>query len=1096
VTALVAVASGVLAGPLATPASAAAAPGRTLTSLQPEGGDAGRAIVFLADGRHVVGGNAGADFGLYRMTPFGTRDQSFGADAFVTTDLAGRVDLIRALARGQGYAVVAAGSSGGDAAVARYDLYGDLDHAFGTEGRVIADLGGSDDAAYGVVVQPTGKVVVAGGTGGSTVVWRYNADGTPDGSFGSGGRVALPWGRPARAIAAQPDGALVVSGSGGASVDVARLTADGALDGSFGSGGTVRVPTGAGTAANAMLVLGDGRILVAGGRNGNVLLARLLPAGGLDPSLGTHGIAEVDLGRQEVANGVAMSADGRIHVVGEAGDGSGFASVHLPTGARDSGFGNLQTAAPLRAVAFDADLRVVTGDGRMNAQTLGVNGIVQAARAAVRQPDGRIVVLAESSGVTGLLRYTTEGGLDPSFGVGGKVLSDRAWNPVAVVVQAGGRIVVAGTHREFVALVGFRPDGSLDPTFGTAGRVLTDAGDERVSELAVLPDGKLLVSGSERTGAFLARYSASGIPDPTFGDGGLLRGVFAGKGAWDATLMQPDGKTLATNSDSIKRFDADGSPDPSFGDGGARMAGPNEFSPAALALQPDGRILVGGSVYRDSHDTFAVMRLLPDGTRDTTWSTTYYEFHPGELSYRSDTVSLLFVQPDGRVVAVGDEAAARYRADGTLDETFGTGGGLRLQHGADGVVAGFFDPEGRLWSIGSDSTGVHSRRIVLTVNRIPDPGRFHALAPARILDTRVGNGAPVAKLGPGTSLRLQVAGRGGVPVAGVSAVVLNLTITEPTGGTFLTVWPGDSPRPLASNLNVAAGQTLPNLVTVAVGADGAVAIYNHHGSAHLIADVAGWYGDGTEAAGARYHAVTPSRLLDTRSGAGVAVGPNGQLDLQVTGRAGVPASGVSAVVMNLTAISPTAGTFVTAWPAGQARPLASNLNVVAGQTAPNLVVVAVGAGGKVSLYNFAGAVHLVADVAGWYGDGTEAGGDRFHAFSPGRILDTRYGNGAPAAPIGPLAPLELQVTGRGGVPAVDVAAVILNVTVTEPTASTYLTVWPSGGARPLASNLNFGPGQTVANLVAVGVGAGGKVSIYVAGGSSHVVVDVAGWYGG
>ena len=138
-----------------------------------------------------------------------------------------------------------------------------------------------------------------------------------------------------------------------------------------------------------------------------------------------------------------MSADGRIHVVGEAGDGSGFASVHLPSGARDSGSGNLQTAAPLRAVAFDSDLRVVTGDGRMNAETLGVNGIVQAARAAARQPDGRIVVLAESSGVTGLLRYTTEGGLDPSFGVGGETVLRGDFGAHGVAVLPSGQILLS-----------------------------------------------------------------------------------------------------------------------------------------------------------------------------------------------------------------------------------------------------------------------------------------------------------------------------------------------------------------------------------------------------------------------------------------------------------------------------------------------------------------------------------------------------------------------------------------------------------------------------------------------------------------------------
>jgi hypothetical protein len=448
--------------------------------------------------------------------------------------------------------------------------------------------------------------------------------------------------------------------------------------------------------------------------------------------------------------------------------------------------------------------------------------------------------------------------------------------------------------------------------------------------------------------------------------------------------------------------------------------------------------------------------------------------------------------------------AARLRSDGSLDETFGTGGRVYLQHTATTVVDGFLYPDGRLWSVGSTSLGVHARGFAVTVNRIPEPGRFHAVTPSRILDTRVGNGAPAVRLGSDATIGLAVAGRGGVPATGVRAVAMNITVTEPSAGTFLTVWPGGGVRPTASNLNVIADQTLPNLVTVALK-DGWVGIYNHHGTVHVIADVAGWYGDGTEAGGAGYHAVSPARLLDTRAGNGASAVPltgGATLDLQVTGRSGVPASGVSAVVMNLTAVDPTAGTFVTAWPAGQPRPLASNLNVARGQTAPNLVLVAVGAGGRVSLFNHAGAVHLVADVAGWYGDGTEPGGARFHAFAPDfrtdaapRILDTRSGDGAAALPVGPLVPLELQVTGRADVPTKDVTAVVLNVTVTQPTASTHLTVWPSGQARPLASNLNFGPGQTVANLVVVGVGTGGRVAIIGGDGLSHVVVDVAGWYG-
>ncbi|HEX2117730.1 MAG TPA: hypothetical protein VHF91_00980, partial [Acidimicrobiales bacterium] len=187
---------------------------------------------------------------------------------------------------------------------------------------------------------------------------------------------------------------------------------------------------------------------------------------------------------------------------------------------------------------------------------------------------------------------------------------------------------------------------------------------------------------------------------------------------------------------------------------------------------------------------------------------------------------------------------------------------------------------------------------------------------------------------------------------------------------------------------------------------------------------------------------------------------------------------------------------LTAWPAGQARPLASNLNYTADQTVPNLVTVKVGAGGRVDLYNNIGSVHVVADVAGWYGaEGQATAGAVFSTRVPSRILDTRLGQGAPAARVGPASTLSVQVTGRGGVPGTGVAAVVLNVTVTEPTAVSYLTAWPAGETRPLASNLNYAAGQTVPNLVTVKVGAGGRIHLYNNLGWAHVIADVAGWYG-
>ena len=358
---------------------------------------------------------------------------------------------------------------------------------------------------------------------------------------------------------------------------------------------------------------------------------------------------------------------------------------------------------------------------------------------------------------------------------------------------------------------------------------------------------------------------------------------------------------------------------------------------------------------------------------------------------------------------------------------------------------------------------------------------YHPLTPARILDTRTGNGAPAARLGQEGVVALQVTGRGGVPASGVSAVVLNVTVTEPTAVSFLTAWPAGATRPLASNLNYAAGQTVANLVTVKVGTDGKVNLLNYAGSTHVIADVAGWYG----ADGDRFSGLSPARILDTRNGAGPLVAGTARA-LQVTGQGGVPATGVSAVVLNLTVTNTGSGGWLAAWPAGEALPLVSNLNYVPGQTVPNLAIVKVGAGGAVNLYSSGGPVDVIADVAGYFGDA----GAGFATLPPARILDTRTG----AGPLAPGTARTLQVTGRGGVPATGVSAVVLNVTVTGPATGGWLAAWPAGEALPLVSNLNYVPGQTVPNLVIVKVGAGGAVNLYSSGGPVDVVVDVAGWF--
>ena len=359
--------------------------------------------------------------------------------------------------------------------------------------------------------------------------------------------------------------------------------------------------------------------------------------------------------------------------------------------------------------------------------------------------------------------------------------------------------------------------------------------------------------------------------------------------------------------------------------------------------------------------------------------------------------------------------------------------------------------------------------------------------------------AGTGRIGPGLTRNLTVTGRGGVPDSGVGAVALNVTATGPSLGGYLTVWPTGAARPSASNLNFTAGQTIPNMVVVPVGDGGQISIFNFSGSVDVVVDVLGWF-----PVRGSFTGLTPARLMETRpqlhtidglfNGTG-AIGQGLSRDLTVLGRGGVPTSGVGAVALNVTATGSTLGGYLTVWPTGDGRPTASNLNFTPGQSIPNMVIVPVGAGGKISIFNFAGSVDVVVDVLGWFPVGSS-----FTGLTPARLMETRpqlntidgLFNGT--GPIGQGLTRNLTVLGRGGVPGNGVGAVALNVTATGPTLGGYLTVWPTGQGKPKASNLNFTPGQSIPNMVIVPVGSGGQISIFNAAGFTDVVVDVLGWF--
>ena len=368
-------------------------------------------------------------------------------------------------------------------------------------------------------------------------------------------------------------------------------------------------------------------------------------------------------------------------------------------------------------------------------------------------------------------------------------------------------------------------------------------------------------------------------------------------------------------------------------------------------------------------------------------------------------------------------------------------------------------------------------------------GRYTPLSPSRIEDTRVAAGGLQAALGPGATAEVQITGRGGVPLT-ASAVVLNVTVTQPTAEGFLTLYPAGTPRPLAANLNFTPAKTVPNLVVVKLGAGGRVAVFNSNGSTHVIFDVAGYFVDGATGSLGRYQPLVPARIVDTRlNQGGVRLGPGQSIDVQVTGRGGAAGTGVSAAVLNVAATGTTAESYLTIYPTGEARPLAANLNFVAGDTVANRAMTKLGVAGKVTIYNNAGATDVVVDIGGTYTDSSVPGSSgAYTPLPPSRVIDTRHGG-----PLGSGGSMEVQVAGQGGVPAAGVQAVILNVAVTQPAGPGFLVVFPGGTARPLASDLNYAAGETRSNLVVVRVGANGKVGLFTQT-QTHVVIDVAGYF--
>ena len=256
--------------------------------------------------------------------------------------------------------------------------------------------------------------------------------------------------------------------------------------------------------------------------------------------------------------------------------------------------------------------------------------------------------------------------------------------------------------------------------------------------------------------------------------------------------------------------------------------------------------------------------------------------------------------------------------------------------------------------------------------------------------------------------------------------------------------------------------------------------------------------------GSAYAAVTPTRILDTRSGIGAAkgkVGAKSLIKLKVEGAGPVPSSGVTAVVLNLTVVATTGAGFITAYPSGNGTsvPDVSSLNYTADKTVANLITVPVGSDGYVYLANSgppAGPVDLIADVSGYY---SRSATELYETASPERLLDTRNGTGAAKGAVSDKGTVKLLVAlgNTNLAPVGYMSAVAVNITVVDPSGNGYVTAYADGTGRPGTSNLNYTSGQTVANSAVVPVAANGEIDLtneMSAPGSTNLLVDVVGYY--
>ncbi|MDB6023041.1 MAG: Delta-60 repeat-containing protein, partial [Pedosphaera sp.] len=584
----------------------------------------GQATAVQSDGLLLVAGirQDGGQIVVLRLGTNNLPDPSFGSGGLAAFTPPSYPSLVSGVAQQpDGKIVVAGTSSAGNYTLARFNSDGSMDSSFGSGGFVSQDLdNGSADSCYAMVLQPDGKIVTAGetvaGTSFNPVYYmslaRFDTNGTLDSSFGSGGVVLSSSGSYANAMALEGDGNILVTSASG----VFRFTTNGIADASFGSGGKVIIPTA--NRITAVAIQGAGifvgqpaMIVVAGASATGALVARISLAGALDTTFNGVGYVSKSIGSGPSVTGVRLFASGvtfrifKILISGDTDGGTNFMAARFNNdGSTDTTFGSSGVA-----------LTPITGDAVQD------NGLAVMPGPLLVQVGTRTTYLTcgSTSDFVVVRHSYSSGALDTNFYGSGVLVTNIGNRPAeanAVSIQQDGKIVIAGycinpCGNNVLALCRLNPDSTFDPSFGSGGKLVTDLGPQNSQEtpMVIQPDGKIVVAGVTYDGAnysvTVTRFLTNGALDGSFGTGGSVTNILGTNGSYPSSItLQGDGKivvgayaSVSGNDIAVLRYNTNGSPDTTWNGTGKVLAaiGSSGDSLANLAIQPDGKIISAGA---------------------------------------------------------------------------------------------------------------------------------------------------------------------------------------------------------------------------------------------------------------------------------------------------------------------------------------------------------------------------------------------------------------------------------------------------------------------------------------------------------------------